>query len=105
MHESFAHDYSTSQVGVVPLDQRRPLWHFAGLWLTFASGFSFLFVGFELYANGQALDQTIEIVCVGGGIFMGYAVFSAYLGSRTGQTTACSPARSSAWRGRGWCPP
>ena len=86
MHESFEHDYSTSQVGIVPLDQRRPLWHFAGLWLTFASGFSFLFVGFELYANGQSLDDTIEIVCVGGGIFMGYAVFSAYLGSRTGQT-------------------
>lgn len=88
LDESIRHDYSTSTTGIVPLDRRRPLWHFAGLWLTFASGFSFLFVGFEMFEHGQSLARTIGIVCLGGGIFLVYALFSAYLGSRTGQTHA-----------------
>ncbi|HEY1367383.1 MAG TPA: hypothetical protein VGF23_09730 [Gaiellaceae bacterium] len=88
LDDSIKHDYSTSDTGIVPLDRRRPLWHFAALWLTFASGFSFLFVGFELYENGQSLARTIAITCLGGGIFLVYAMFSAYLGSRTGQTHA-----------------
>lgn len=85
---SIAHDYSTSVMGIVPLDERRPLWHFATLWLTFASGFSFLFLGFEMHEHGQSLARTIGIVVLGGGIFLGYALFAAYLGSRTGQTHA-----------------
>jgi purine-cytosine permease-like protein len=88
IEESIRHDYSTSTTGIVPLDHRRPLWHFASLWLTFASGFSFLFLGFELYQHGQSLPRTVAIVCLGGGIFLAYALFSAYLGSRTGQTHA-----------------
>ena len=48
LDESIRHDYSTSDTGIVPLSRRRPLWHFAGLWTTFAAGFSFLFLGFEL---------------------------------------------------------
>lgn len=88
LDESIKHDYSTSDTGLVPLDRRRPLWHFASLWLTFASGFSFLFVGFEMYEFGQSLARTIGIICLGGGIFLVYAMFSAYLGSRTGQTHA-----------------
>jgi purine-cytosine permease-like protein len=88
LEESIRHDYSTSETGIVPLDQRRPLWHFASLWLTLASGFSFLFLGLELYRNGQSLARTTAIVCLGGGIFLAYALFSAYLGSRTGQTHA-----------------
>src|ERR1700722_12144807 len=40
LEESVAHDFSTSEDGIVPLSHRRPLWHFAGLWLTFQSGFS-----------------------------------------------------------------
>jgi len=85
---SIRHDYSTSDNGIVPLDQRRPAWHFATIWLTLASGFSFLFLGLELYRNGRSLAETTMIVCLGGGIFLVYAVFSAYLGSRTGQTHA-----------------
>src|SRR5215467_12462832 len=77
LDESIKHDYSTSDTGIVPLDRLRPLWHFAALWLTFASGFSFLFVGFELYENGQSLARTIAITCLGGGIFLVYAMFSA----------------------------
>jgi hypothetical protein len=49
LDESIRHDYSTSDTGIVPLSRRRPLWHFAGLWTTFAAGFSFLFLGFELH--------------------------------------------------------
>src|SRR5580765_1254216 len=85
---SIRHDYSTSASGIVPLDERRPVWHFASLWLTLASGFSFLFLGLELYSNGQSLAETTAIVGLGGGIFLGYALFAAYLGSRTGQTHA-----------------
>jgi purine-cytosine permease-like protein len=88
LDESIRHDYSTSGAGVVTLDHRRPLWHFASLWLTFTSGFSFLFLGFELFQHGRSLASTVGIVCLGGGIFLAYALFSAYLGSRTGQTHA-----------------
>jgi purine-cytosine permease-like protein len=88
LEDSIRHDYSTSHNGIVPLDQRRPAWHFATIWLTLASGFSFLFLGLELYRNGRSLAETTLIVCLGGGIFLAYAMFSAYLGSRTGQTHA-----------------
>src|SRR5919202_6061800 len=61
LDESIRHDYSTSDTGIVPLDRRRPLWHFAGLWASFAAGFSFLFVGTELYAGGHSLGTTAGI--------------------------------------------
>ena len=32
LERSIRHDYSTSETGIVPLDKRRPMWHFAGLW-------------------------------------------------------------------------
>src|SRR6476660_5589996 len=63
---SIKHDYSTSETGIVPLDKRRPMWHFMGLWTTFVAGFSYMFLGFGLY--------------------VAYAMFGSYLGSRTGQT-------------------
>jgi cytosine permease len=86
LDRSIRHDFSTSENGIVPLEHRRPLWHFASLWLTLASGFSFLFLGLELYRNGQSLQRTTLIALLGGAIFLTYALFSAYLGSRTGQT-------------------
>lgn len=88
LEQSIRHDYSTSGSGIVPLDERRPTWHFASLWLTLASGFSFLFLGLELYSNGRSLAESSGIVALGGGIFLAYALFAAYLGSRTGQTHA-----------------
>lgn len=30
LDESIKHDYSTSDTGIVPLDRRRPMWHFMG---------------------------------------------------------------------------
>ncbi len=83
LQESIAHDYST---GLVPLDKRRPLGHFVALWTTFAAGFSFLFVGTEIHDAGYTLPGTIGVTLLGIGIYFAYALFGAYLGSRTGQT-------------------
>ena len=85
LDESIRHDYSTSDTGIVPLDRRRPQWHFAGLWTTFAAGFSFLFLGFELH-DGNSIARVIAITVLGYVFYMAYAMFGAYLGSRTGQT-------------------
>jgi purine-cytosine permease-like protein len=88
LDESIRHDYSTSDTGIVPLDRRRPIWHFAGLWTSFAAGFSFLFVGTELYAGGHDLGATAGITVLGIAIYVAYAMVASYLGSRTGQTHA-----------------
>src|SRR5690349_6675574 len=88
LDESIQHDYSTSETGIVPLTRRRPLWHFAGLWLTFQSGFSFLFVGFTLHDGGYTLMGTIGILLLGILTYMSYATLAAWLGARTGQTHA-----------------
>lgn len=88
LHDSVAHDYSTSSTGIVPLDRRRPMGHFIALWTTFAAGFSFLFVGTEIHDAGYSLPSTIGVTALGIGIYLAYGIFAAYLGSRTGQTTS-----------------
>ena len=86
LHDSVAHDYSTSATGLVPLDKRRPIGHFVALWTTFAAGYSFLFVGTEVHDSGFSLLGTVGVTALGVGIYFAYAIFGAYLGSRTGQT-------------------
>jgi purine-cytosine permease-like protein len=86
LQESIRHDYSTSETGIVPLNRRRPLWHFAGLWTTFAAGFSYLFIGFTVHDAGFTLGATIGAVLLSILIYVAYAMLAAYLGSRTGQT-------------------
>jgi len=86
LQESIRHDYSTSDTGIVPLNKRRPLWHFAGLWTTFAAGFSYLFVGFTVHDAGYSLAATIWACLLSILIYGAYAMLAAYLGSRTGQT-------------------
>jgi purine-cytosine permease-like protein len=88
LEESIEHDYSTSESGIVPLDRRRPRWHFSGLWMTFSAGFSFLFVGTAIHDGGHSLASTIEIVAVGIAAYLAYAMVGAVLGSMTGQTHA-----------------
>src|SRR5918912_1960824 len=88
LDESIRHDYSTSDVGIVPLTRRRPMWHFAGLWTTFVAGFSYMFLGFELYDGGHSLAATIGITAFGYGLYVAYALVGSYLGARTGQTHA-----------------
>jgi purine-cytosine permease-like protein len=85
LDESIRHDYSTSETGIVPLTRRRPQWHFAGLWATFAAGFSFLFLGFMLH-DGNSIGRVVGTTVLGYGLYAAYAMFGAYLGSRTGQT-------------------
>jgi purine-cytosine permease-like protein len=100
LDESIKHDYSTSDNGIVPLDRRQPLWHFAGLWTTFAAGFSFLFLGFELH-DGHSLPKVLGITALGFGFYAAYAMVAAYLGSRTGQTHGLLT-RSVFGRGGSW---
>lgn len=83
---SIKHDYSTSDTGIVPLDRRRPMWHFAGLWTTFVAGFSYMFLGFEIRAGGHGLWATVGITLLGYGLYVAYAMTGSFLGSRTGQT-------------------
>lgn len=86
LQESIRHDYSTSETGIVPLNRRRPLWHFAGLWTTFAAGFSYLFIGLTVHDAGFTLGATIGACLLSILIYVAYAMLAAYLGSRTGQT-------------------
>src|SRR5919197_4505869 len=58
------HDYSTSSTGVVPLSERRSLYHDAG------------------YTLGRA----IAAGALGAFCYLCYALPASYLGSRTGQT-------------------
>jgi purine-cytosine permease-like protein len=88
LDESVRHDYSTSDTGIVPLDRRRPMWHFMGLWTTFVAGFSYMFLGFELHDGGHSLAKTVGITLLGYGLYVAYAMFGSYLGARTGQTHA-----------------
>src|SRR5919201_1462133 len=88
LDESIRHDYSTSGTGIVPLDRRRPMWHFMGLWTTFVAGFSYMFLGFEIHDGGHSLASTVGITLLGYGLYVAYALVGSYLGSRTGQTHA-----------------
>src|ERR671933_306048 len=88
LDESVKHDYSTSDTGIVPLDRRRPMWHFMGLWTTFVAGFSYMFLGFELHDGGHSLASTVGITILGYALYVAYALVGSYLGSRTGQTHA-----------------
>jgi purine-cytosine permease-like protein len=88
LDESVKHDYSTSDTGIVPLDRRRPMWHFMGLWTTFVAGFSYMFLGFELHDGGHSLAATVGITAFGYALYIAYAMVGSYLGARTGQTHA-----------------
>jgi len=85
---AITHDYSTAETGIVPLSHRRPMWHFLGLWTTFVAGFSYMFLGFEIHDGGHSLASTVAITLIGYGMYVAYAMFGSYLGSRTGQTHA-----------------
>src|SRR5436853_7755676 len=75
---SVKHDYSTSDTGIVPLDRRRPMWHFMGLWTTFVAGFSYMFLGFELHDGGHSLGSTIGITLLGYLFSVAYALVGSY---------------------------
>src|SRR4051812_42332971 len=74
------HDYSTSDTGVVPLDQRRSLYHFVALWTTLAAGFTYLFLGFQFHDAGYSLGRSVLVGALGGLAYLAYALPAAYLG-------------------------
>src|SRR5204862_5188205 len=88
LDESVRHDYSTSGTGIVPLDRRRPMWHFMGLWTTFVAGFSYMFLGFELHDGGHSLAATVGITAFGYGLYIVYPMVGSYAGPATSQPHA-----------------
>lgn len=81
-----SHDYSTSDAGMVPLSQRRSLYHFTALWITLAAGFTYLFLGFQYHDAGYSLWRAVAAGAVGAVAYLIYALPAAYLGSTTGLT-------------------
>lgn len=81
-------DYSASQSGPVPAAARRPAMHLAALWITLAAGLPELALGFWYYQAGYPLGRAVAAGAAGGGCYLCYALPAAYLGSRTGRTTA-----------------
>ncbi len=86
--DELAHDYSTSRTGIVPLRERRSIYHFVALWVTFAAGFTYLFLGFQYHDAGYSLGKAVGAGALGAVAYLAYALPAAYLGSRTGQTHA-----------------
>src|SRR5256885_11827063 len=70
LEASIEHDYSMT---IVPLDHRRPMWHFMGLWTTFVAGFSYMVLGFEMYGGGFSLVKTAFVTVLGYAIYVAYA--------------------------------
>jgi purine-cytosine permease-like protein len=88
IEEGVAHDFSTSRIGVVPLAQRRSRYHFLSLWITFAAGFTYLFLGLQYHDAGYSLLMAVAAGSIAAIAYLVYALPAAYLGSTTGQTHA-----------------
>jgi purine-cytosine permease-like protein len=86
VRDAIAHDFSTSVAGIVPQAERRRRWHFTAFWTTLAANFSFLFLGSALYDGGFDFIATVGITVLGCSLYIAYALFASYLGSRSGQT-------------------
>jgi purine-cytosine permease-like protein len=86
LSKELLHDYSTSDTGVVPLRERRSLYHFLALWVTLAAGFTYLFLGFQYHDAGYTLTRAVGAGALGAFCYLCYALPASYLGSRTGQT-------------------
>jgi purine-cytosine permease-like protein len=86
LEKELLHDYSTSDTGIVPLSERRSLYHFLALWITLAAGFTYLFLGFQYHDSGYSLAKAAAAGALGGFFYLCYALPAAYLGSKTGQT-------------------
>ena len=86
LSKELLHDYSTSSTGVVPLSERRSLYHFLALWVTLAAGFTYLFLGFQYHDSGYGLGKAVAAGAIGAFCYLCYALPASYLGSRTGQT-------------------
>jgi purine-cytosine permease-like protein len=88
LEKELEHDYSTSKSGIVPLGERRSLYHFVAIWVTFAAGFTYLFLGFQYHDSGYSLSKAVAAGALGAFCYLCYALPASYLGSKTGQTHA-----------------
>jgi purine-cytosine permease-like protein len=86
LSKELLHDYSTSSTGVVPLAERRSLYHFVALWVTLAAGFTYLFLGFQYHDAGYTLGKAVAAGALGAFCYLCYALPASFLGSKTGQT-------------------
>lgn len=81
-------DYSGRRSEPVPATARRPLWQLTALWITMAAGLAELALGFRYYQAGYSLARAAAAAAIGGCCYLAYALPAAFLGSRTGRTTA-----------------
>ncbi|MGG5259695.1 cytosine permease [Phycicoccus avicenniae] len=86
--EGLQHDYTSAENGIVPLAERKPLFHFAALWLTLESGFTYIVPGIALHSAGFSLLATVGMLLLGMALYLAYGMAAAHLGARTGQTVA-----------------
>lgn len=86
--DGLQHDYTSAANGIVPLEARKPLFHFAALWLTLESGFTYIVPGIALHAAGFSLPKTIGMLIFGMTLYLAYGMAAAHLGARSGQTVA-----------------
>jgi purine-cytosine permease-like protein len=80
------HDYTTAENGIVPLSERKPWFHFASLWLTLESGFTYILPGIALHAAGLSLAKSAMYLLLGMAIYLAYGMAAAHIGARSGQT-------------------
>src|SRR5438067_2143952 len=72
----------------VPPGERRSRWDLTALWLTFAGGCTFLFLGFSYHEASYPLARSVAAGALGALAYLAYALPAAHLGATTGQTLA-----------------
>jgi len=72
----------------VPPGERRSRWDLTALWVTFAGGFTFLFLGFSYHEASYPLSRAVAAGALGALAYLAYALPAAQLGATTGQTLA-----------------
>ena len=86
LRESVAHDFTTTESGIVPLDRRRSAVTLGAVWLVLEAGWVYIFTGFALFQAGLSLLNTTIDLLIGAAFYFAYSMVAAYIGSRSGQT-------------------
>src|ERR1700726_4751573 len=86
LRESVAHDFTTTESGIVPLDRRRSAVTLGAVWLVLEAGWVYIFTGFALFQAGLNLAETSLDLLLGVAFYFAYSMVAAFIGSRSGQT-------------------
>jgi purine-cytosine permease-like protein len=86
LRESVAHDFTTTESGIVPLDRRRSMVTLGAVWLVLEAGWVYIFTGFALFQAGLNLWETTIDLVIGAAFYFAYSMVAAFIGSRSGQT-------------------